>query len=57
MAPWAQVFGERRIWEVGNDVAYGLIVMMLFGLLLPGWRESTLVDFGQVQSQERNDTL
>ena len=34
MTPWAQVVGERRIWEVGDDVAYGLIVVMLLGLLL-----------------------
>ena len=35
MTPWAaRLIGERRIWEVGNDVAYGLIVVMLFGLLL-----------------------
>ena len=35
MTPWAaQVFGEKRIWEVGNNVAYGLIVVTLLGLLL-----------------------
>jgi protein-S-isoprenylcysteine O-methyltransferase Ste14 len=35
MTPWAaRVIGERRIWEVGNDVAYGLIVVMILGLLL-----------------------
>jgi protein-S-isoprenylcysteine O-methyltransferase Ste14 len=35
MIPWAaQVIGERRIWEVGNDVAYGLIAVMLLGLFL-----------------------
>ena len=34
MTPWAQVVGERRIWEVGDDITYGLIVVMLLGLLL-----------------------
>ena len=35
MTPWAaQVIGESRIWEVGNNVAYGLIVVTLLGLLL-----------------------
>lgn len=35
MTPWAaQIIGERHIWEVGNDAAYGLIVVMLWGLLL-----------------------
>jgi protein-S-isoprenylcysteine O-methyltransferase Ste14 len=35
MTPWAaQVFEESRIWEVGNDVTYGLIVVTLLGLLL-----------------------
>src|SRR5215471_670421 len=35
MIPWvAQVIGERRIWEVGNDVAYGLTIVMFLGLLL-----------------------
>jgi protein-S-isoprenylcysteine O-methyltransferase Ste14 len=34
MTPWAQVIGERRIWVVGDDVAYGLIVVTLLGLLL-----------------------
>src|SRR5215472_15211550 len=35
MIPWvAQVIGERRIWEVGNDVAYGLTILMFLGLLL-----------------------
>ena len=35
MTPWAaQVLGESRIWEVGNNFAYGLIVVTLLGLLL-----------------------
>jgi protein-S-isoprenylcysteine O-methyltransferase Ste14 len=34
MTPWARVIGERRIWEVGDDVAFGLVVVMLLGLLL-----------------------
>ena len=35
MTPWAaHVIGESRIWEVGNNVAYGLIVVTLLGLLL-----------------------
>jgi protein-S-isoprenylcysteine O-methyltransferase Ste14 len=35
MTPWvAQGTGERRIWDAGNDVAFGLIVVMLLGLLL-----------------------
>jgi protein-S-isoprenylcysteine O-methyltransferase Ste14 len=35
MTPWAaRVIGEARIWEVGSDVAYALIVVMLSGLLL-----------------------
>ena len=35
MTPWAaQVFEESRIWEVGNNVTYGLIVVTLLGLLL-----------------------
>ena len=35
MTPWAaQVIGESRIWEVGNNFAYGLIVVTLLGLLL-----------------------
>jgi protein-S-isoprenylcysteine O-methyltransferase Ste14 len=35
MTPWvAQVIGESRIWEVRDDVAYGLIAVMLLGLLV-----------------------
>jgi protein-S-isoprenylcysteine O-methyltransferase Ste14 len=35
MTPWtAQLIGENRIWEVGTNVAYGLIVVTLLGLLL-----------------------
>jgi protein-S-isoprenylcysteine O-methyltransferase Ste14 len=35
MTPWAaQVIGERRIWEVGDEVASALIVVMFLGLLL-----------------------
>ncbi len=35
MAPWtAQVLGEKRIWEVGNNGAYAIIGVMLVGLLL-----------------------
>jgi len=35
MAPWtAQVLGEKRIWEVGNNGTYALIGVMLVGLLL-----------------------
>ncbi len=35
MTPWAaEVIGESRIWEVGNNFAYGLIVVTLLGLLL-----------------------
>jgi protein-S-isoprenylcysteine O-methyltransferase Ste14 len=35
MTPWAaQVIGESRIWEVGNEGTYGLIVVTLLGLLL-----------------------
>jgi protein-S-isoprenylcysteine O-methyltransferase Ste14 len=30
----AQVIGESRIWEVRDDVAYGLIAVMLLGLLV-----------------------
>jgi protein-S-isoprenylcysteine O-methyltransferase Ste14 len=35
MTPWtAQLIGENRIWEIGTNVAYGLIVVTLLGLLL-----------------------
>jgi protein-S-isoprenylcysteine O-methyltransferase Ste14 len=35
MTPWAaQIIGQSRIWEVGNNVAYGLIVVTLLGLSL-----------------------
>jgi protein-S-isoprenylcysteine O-methyltransferase Ste14 len=35
MTPWvAQVIGESRICEVRDDVAYGLIAVMLLGLLV-----------------------
>jgi protein-S-isoprenylcysteine O-methyltransferase Ste14 len=35
MTPWtAQLIGENRIWEVGTNVAYGLAVVTLLGLLL-----------------------
>jgi protein-S-isoprenylcysteine O-methyltransferase Ste14 len=35
MAPWtAQVFGENRIWEVGDNGTYALIGVILLGLLL-----------------------
>jgi protein-S-isoprenylcysteine O-methyltransferase Ste14 len=35
MTPWvAPVIGEKRIWEDRNDLAYGLTVVMLLGLLL-----------------------
>ncbi len=35
MTPWAaQLLGEKRIWGIDNNVAYGLIIVMLLGLLL-----------------------
>jgi len=35
MTPWAaQVIGEKRIWEVSNDVTCALIVVMCLGVLL-----------------------
>jgi protein-S-isoprenylcysteine O-methyltransferase Ste14 len=35
MTPWtAEVLGEKRIWEVGNNGAYAFIGVMLAGLLL-----------------------
>jgi len=35
MAPWtAQVFGENRIWEVGDNGTYALIGVILLGLVL-----------------------
>src|SRR5436305_7823917 len=35
MTPWAaQLIGEKRIWEVSNDIARAIIVVMCLGLLL-----------------------